>query len=61
MIKELLLPATDGAVALQLAASAVIGPVAITMLIRRGRRDVAWLVAGLLVVWLAFAGFRSLH
>ncbi len=61
MVKELLLPGSDGAVALQLAATALVGPLAIIMLARRGQRDVAWLVAGLLAIWLAFVGFRSLH
>ena len=61
MIKELLLPRSDGAVAIQLAATAVVGPLALTLLIRRGQRDVAWLVGGVLVLWFAFAGFRLLH
>lgn len=61
MIKDLLLPVTDGGVALQLAATAVMGPLALVALVRRGERDIAWLVAGLLVLGLAFAGFRSLH
>lgn len=61
MINDLLLPGTDGAVALQLAATALMGPLAVAALLRRGQRDLAWLVAGLVAIWLAFAGFRSLH
>lgn len=60
-MKELLLPTSDAAVAVQLAATAVIGPVALLMLLRRGQRDIAWAVGGLVVLWLAFAAFRSLH
>jgi hypothetical protein len=61
VIKELLLPRSDGAVAVQLAATARVGPLALALLIRRVQRDVAWLVGGVLVLWLAFAGFRSRH
>lgn len=61
VIKDLLLPGTDGMVAIQLAAAAFGGPLALALLIRRGRRDAAWLVGGVLMLWLAFAGFRTLH
>lgn len=61
MIKELLLPGSDGTVAVQLAATALVGPLAVALLIRRGQHEVAWLVGGVLVVWLAFLGLRSLH
>lgn len=61
VIKDLLLPGSDGAVAIQLAATALVGPLALWLLIRRGQRDVAWLVGGVLMLWLAFTGFRSLH
>lgn len=61
MIEDLLLPETDGAVALQLAATVLVGPLAVAALVRHGQRDLAWLVAGLVAIGLAFAGFRSLH
>lgn len=60
-MKDLLLPGSDGGVAVQLAATALLGPLALALLIRRGQHDIAWVVGGVLVLWLAFAGFRSLH
>ncbi|MCA1674009.1 MAG: hypothetical protein LC799_18025 [Actinobacteria bacterium] len=61
MIKSLLLPGTDGGVALQLAATALVGPLAVASLARRGYPDRAWLVAGIVTMWVAWMGVRSLH
>lgn len=61
MLKELLLPNTDGAVALQLAATFIAGPSAVIALVRHGKTDLAWLTGGAVTLWLAFAAFRSLH
>lgn len=61
MIKDFLLPETDGLVAIQLAATILAGSGTLVILILRGQRDIAWLVAGSLAMWLAFAGFRALH
>lgn len=61
MIKGLLLPGADGAVALQLAATALVGPLAVAALVQRGYPDRAWLVAGIVTMWVAWMGFRALH
>lgn len=61
MIKDLLLPGSDAAVAIQLAVTAVVGTLTLALLIRRGHPDMAWLAGGVLALWLAFAGFRSMH
>jgi hypothetical protein len=58
---EILLPRTDAGVALQLAVTVVAGTPAVVLLHRADRGDAAWFVSGLLVIWLAFMAFRSLH
>ncbi len=61
MLKDLLLPNSDGAVALQLAATLTAGPLGVIALARYGKPDLAWLAGGALTLWLAFTAFRSLH
>lgn len=60
-MRGLLLPESDGAVALQLVVTLIVGPLIVTGLVRYGKQDVAWLAGGVLTLWLAFAAFRSLH
>lgn len=61
MLKDLLLPGSDSTVALQLAATLIAGPVSVVILARYGKPDIAWLLGGVLALWLAFTAFRSLH
>lgn len=59
-MKDLLLPSTDGGVWIQVAATIVVAP-ALLVVVSKKQRDVAWLTAGLVALWVAFMGFRALH
>lgn len=58
---ELLLPRTDTAVAVQLVVTAVVAPLVLLRLVHRRRTDVAWLLAGVVTLWVGFMGLRTLH
>lgn len=58
---EFLLPRNDTGVTIQIVASAMLLPASLLVLIRTGRKDAAWLVAGIVTIWIAFAALRTLH
>lgn len=61
MIKELFLPSSDTAVALQVVGTAIAAPLVVLALVRRDKHDVAWLSAGVMSLWVAFLALRTLH
>lgn len=61
VFRDLLLPRTDGVVAVQLVVTLLVGPTILVVLLRTGRRDEAVFVGGLLMMWLAVMGIRALH
>lgn len=61
LMLELLLPRTDDGVAIQIAITFLLLPAVIYLLIRSGRRDGAWVAAGVGVMWIAFTALRTLH
>ncbi len=61
VLRDLLLPQTDSGVGFQLAVTLLAGPAILVVLLRRGRRDEAVFVGGLLMMWLAVMGVRALH
>jgi len=58
---EILLPRTDGGVAVQIVLAALLVPAFSYFLIRSGHPDGAWLAVGLGTIWIAFMALRSLH
>lgn len=58
---EILLPRTDGGVALQIVMTVVLLPAILYWLVRSGRKDGAWAVAGIGTMWIAFTAMRTLH
>ncbi len=59
-MKDLLLPATDSGVWIQVAATVVVALVLLVAMSKR-QRDLGWLTAGAIALWIAFLGFRALH
>ncbi len=59
-MKELLLPSTDGGVLVQVVVTALVAPAVLIFMAKR-HRDFAWLTGGILALWVALMGFRSLH
>jgi hypothetical protein len=55
------LPRTDLAALVEIVAVVVVGVPLWAVLVRRGAREAAWLVGGLVVFALGFFGLRSLH
>ncbi len=58
---DFILPRTDAGVLVQLIALSVVGGPLLYLTVRRGNRDMAWFVGGLLVFFLGFFAFRSAH
>lgn len=58
---DLILPRTDAGVLVQLIALVLVGSPLLYLTVRRGNREMAWFVGGLLVFLLGFFAFRSAH
>lgn len=59
-MKSFLLPGTDGGVAIQFVATAIVAPI-VLLLVGRKQRDLAWLAGGVVALWIAFIAYRALH
>ena len=59
-MKEFLLPGTDGGVAIQVVATAIVAPIVLILLVRK-QRDLAWFAGGVAALWIAFIAYRALH
>lgn len=58
---ELLLPRTDAGAFVQLAAVLGVGAPLLVWVVRRGFREWAWLLGGLMVFVLGFFALRTVH
>ncbi|MDQ3216635.1 MAG: hypothetical protein M3Q18_02045 [Actinomycetota bacterium] len=59
-MKEFLVPSTDGGVVVQVVATILVAPI-VLVLVAKWHRDLAWLTAGVMALWIALIGFRALH
>jgi len=60
-VVQLFLPRTDPGAVLQAIVSMTLLLFVVVLLYRRDRKDTAWLVAGLGMMWFSFMAFRTLH
>jgi hypothetical protein len=60
-VLEILLPRTDAGVLVQVIATVALGGLSLSVLIRRRKPDIAWFVGGVVTIWVAFLGIRTLH
>lgn len=58
---DIFLPRTDGGVLVQVVATLIASPATLFVLIRKGKRDYAWLAGGIITMWAAFLAVRTLH
>lgn len=61
LILEVLLPRTDRGVLFQTLVTLLIAPLPLIALVRQGKREAAWLLAGVITMWVALLGLRTLH
>lgn len=59
IVVEVLLPRTDAGVAAQVVVTVVVAALAL-WLVRRNR-ELAWFVAGVTFIWVAFMALRTVH
>jgi hypothetical protein len=59
-VKEFLVPSTDGGVLVQVVATTLVAPIVLVFVAKR-QRGLAWLMGGVLALWIALIGFRALH
>ncbi|MGH2808121.1 MAG: hypothetical protein ACRDKT_12705 [Actinomycetota bacterium] len=61
VVIEFLFPRSDTAVVAQAVMTAIVVPIVLVRLIRRRRTDLVWFVAGVITIWVALMGLRTLH
>jgi hypothetical protein len=59
-MREFLVPSTDGGVVVQVVVTILVAPI-LLVLVAKWHRDVAWLMGGVMALWIALIGFRALH
>lgn len=59
-MKMFLVPSTDGGVVVQVVATIIVAPI-VLLLTAKHHRDLAWLIGGVIALWVALMGFRALH